>query len=96
MHSNNPLAARGGVVWCGVRRCGAFAAFAAPFLTRQRLCVSGPQRSLIDLHTPHLQQAALGRAQGHLHRLFASQERDQMKDPRKRWGLSDTCHRAPV
>jgi hypothetical protein len=30
---------------------------------------------------------------GHLHRLFASQERDQMKDPRKSWGLSDTCHR---
>jgi hypothetical protein len=32
---------------------------------------------------------------GHLHRLFASQERDQMKDPRKRRGLSDTCHREP-
>jgi hypothetical protein len=34
--------------------------------------------------------------QRHLHRLFASQERDQMKDPRKSWGLSDTCHREPV
>jgi hypothetical protein len=34
--------------------------------------------------------------QGHLHRLFASRERDQMKDPRKSWGLSDTCHRELV
>jgi hypothetical protein len=34
--------------------------------------------------------------QGHLYRLFASQARDQMKDPRKRRGLSDTCHREPA
>jgi hypothetical protein len=34
--------------------------------------------------------------QGHLHRLFASQERDQMRDPRKSWGLSDMCHRELV
>jgi hypothetical protein len=34
--------------------------------------------------------------QGHLHRLFASQEGDQMKDPRKSWGISDTSQREPV
>jgi hypothetical protein len=30
--------------------------------------------------------------QGHPHRLFSLlRERDQVKDPRKNWGLSDTC-----
>jgi hypothetical protein len=48
---------------------------------------------------PSFRTQVVGRSQlaeGHMHRLFASQERDQMEDPRRRWGLSGTCHREPA
>jgi hypothetical protein len=72
-----------------------FSALMTPATARAVCKEKGSHDEIRDSHTQgagRSQQAA----PGHLHRLFASQERDQMKDPRKRWGLSDTCHREPV